>query len=178
MNSNQILNQTLRTEDKFEDKFENKFTELSNKFDKLMNMFATSRNAEKDLVVYKDGLNLIKPKLSYGSGRSIQQDVEDNFLIQQVPLTSEQKHIISSFIPNEKDWFCIHNSVRLLLFLLQRLETSNGADGFINWVSDIKNLIQDGNFNINTTPKNELENCLASQLLSKISASTTSAGRK
>ncbi len=30
----------------------------------LMDMFTTSRNADKDLVVDKDGLNTIKPKLS------------------------------------------------------------------------------------------------------------------
>ncbi len=45
-------------------RMEDKFIELSNTFDKLMDMFTRSAIADKDLTIDNEGLNTIKPKLS------------------------------------------------------------------------------------------------------------------
>ncbi len=47
---------------RIEDKFEEKFNDLCNKFDKLMDMLATSVIADKEIVIDDEGLNTIKPK--------------------------------------------------------------------------------------------------------------------
>ncbi len=50
-------------------RMEDKFIELSSKFDKLMDMFTTFAIADKNIMIDNEGLNTIKPKLSYGSGK-------------------------------------------------------------------------------------------------------------